>query len=356
MIIELKRQNQLITQHDIIDCLPVYEKSILVHEFIVRVNLYESESIAISFAENNNALTHAIPLLLRYYNDNGTTKAEYFTLIPNVVTQTAGEKTASIMILDDYSSSTKKRVITTADILFNVQQNNINVGFEPVDVDEAELLQEQINKHEERITKNEEKIENINENIAHDLIDLQYDESNGETTKKYRDGTTVTFEISGGETSKVKISNENEEILQINGYTLREIDVQNDDGIAINFKNTFTIPGEPSLFTTNRSAGTLRLYEIKYENDKLTISQSSRIQDLNFKYPPSIAFINFENNLYCYSNGVTYILNGTVFEKSEKVVWECSNCGHTFEGEAALELCPVCKHPKAYFFMKAKNY
>lgn len=50
------------------------------------------------------------------------------------------------------------------------------------------------------------------------------------------------------------------------------------------------------------------------------------------------------------------IENGTVFEKSEKVVWECSNCGHTFESESAIELCPVCKHPKAYFFMKAKNY
>ncbi len=50
------------------------------------------------------------------------------------------------------------------------------------------------------------------------------------------------------------------------------------------------------------------------------------------------------------------IENNTVFEKSEKVVWECSNCGHAFEGESAPELCPVCKHPKAYFFMKAKNY
>ena len=50
------------------------------------------------------------------------------------------------------------------------------------------------------------------------------------------------------------------------------------------------------------------------------------------------------------------IENNTVFEKSEKVVWECSNCGHAFEGESAPELCPVCKHPKAYFFIKAKNY
>lgn len=50
------------------------------------------------------------------------------------------------------------------------------------------------------------------------------------------------------------------------------------------------------------------------------------------------------------------VKSGTVFEKSEKVVWECSNCGHAYEGEKAIELCPVCKHPKAYFYMKANNY
>ncbi|CDE88199.1 TPA: rubrerythrin family protein [Candidatus Gastranaerophilales bacterium HUM_20] len=50
------------------------------------------------------------------------------------------------------------------------------------------------------------------------------------------------------------------------------------------------------------------------------------------------------------------VKNNTVFEKSEKVVWECSNCGHVFEGDKAPQLCPVCKHPQAYFFMKAKNY
>ena len=50
------------------------------------------------------------------------------------------------------------------------------------------------------------------------------------------------------------------------------------------------------------------------------------------------------------------VKNGTVFEKTEKVVWECSNCGHTYESETALELCPVCKHPKSYFYIKAQNY
>ena len=50
------------------------------------------------------------------------------------------------------------------------------------------------------------------------------------------------------------------------------------------------------------------------------------------------------------------IVNGKVFEKEEQSAWECSNCGHTHYGEKALELCPVCNHPKAFFFVKATNY
>ena len=50
------------------------------------------------------------------------------------------------------------------------------------------------------------------------------------------------------------------------------------------------------------------------------------------------------------------VKNGTVFEKQEKVLWECGNCGHVFEGAKAPQICPVCKHPQAYFFMKAQNY
>lgn len=50
------------------------------------------------------------------------------------------------------------------------------------------------------------------------------------------------------------------------------------------------------------------------------------------------------------------VKSGTVFAKSEKVQWECGNCGHVTEGEAAPQVCPVCNHPQAYFFIKAKNY
>jgi rubrerythrin len=48
--------------------------------------------------------------------------------------------------------------------------------------------------------------------------------------------------------------------------------------------------------------------------------------------------------------------NNTVFEKPEKVKWMCSNCGYVHEGEKALQICPSCNHPQAYFEIKAENY
>ena len=50
------------------------------------------------------------------------------------------------------------------------------------------------------------------------------------------------------------------------------------------------------------------------------------------------------------------VKNNTVFEKSNNATWECSNCGHRIEGTKAPELCPVCRHPKAYFFTHVENY
>ncbi len=45
-----------------------------------------------------------------------------------------------------------------------------------------------------------------------------------------------------------------------------------------------------------------------------------------------------------------------VFSRDGDMVWECSNCGHIVIGKKAPELCPVCKHAKAYFQIKANNY
>ena len=41
---------------------------------------------------------------------------------------------------------------------------------------------------------------------------------------------------------------------------------------------------------------------------------------------------------------------GKIFERPTKVIWECGNCGARFETTTAPEKCPVCDHPRAYFF------
>ncbi|TDP54938.1 rubrerythrin [Aminicella lysinilytica] len=50
------------------------------------------------------------------------------------------------------------------------------------------------------------------------------------------------------------------------------------------------------------------------------------------------------------------IKEGVVFEKEEEVLWQCSNCGHQVLAKKAPKLCPVCKHPQAYFQVKSENY
>lgn len=50
------------------------------------------------------------------------------------------------------------------------------------------------------------------------------------------------------------------------------------------------------------------------------------------------------------------IEDGTVFKKSEEVLWKCNNCGYIYEGFEAPELCPSCLHPKGYFEVFVENY
>jgi len=44
------------------------------------------------------------------------------------------------------------------------------------------------------------------------------------------------------------------------------------------------------------------------------------------------------------------------FSREENVRWRCRNCGHTHEGPKALQVCPVCKHPRAYFELVEDHY
>lgn len=45
-----------------------------------------------------------------------------------------------------------------------------------------------------------------------------------------------------------------------------------------------------------------------------------------------------------------------VFTSEGETIWICRNCGHVYRSKEALEVCPVCKHGKAYQERRATNY
>jgi len=50
------------------------------------------------------------------------------------------------------------------------------------------------------------------------------------------------------------------------------------------------------------------------------------------------------------------VKDNLVFKSDEETIWVCRNCGHVYRGKEALEVCPVCKHPKSFMERKATNY
>ena len=50
------------------------------------------------------------------------------------------------------------------------------------------------------------------------------------------------------------------------------------------------------------------------------------------------------------------VKNKTVFKKKQTVKWKCRNCGYVHEGTDAPDVCPACKHAKAYYEVLAENY
>ena len=57
-----------------------------------------------------------------------------------------------------------------------------------------------------------------------------------------------------------------------------------------------------------------------------------------------------------YRKLLSNVENGLVFSRDGEAIWQCANCGHIVIGKKAPEVCPVCKHPKAFFQIKATNY
>lgn len=50
------------------------------------------------------------------------------------------------------------------------------------------------------------------------------------------------------------------------------------------------------------------------------------------------------------------IESGKVFKREQGTLWVCLNCGYVYCGEMPPQECPACRHPQAYFQMKAENY
>lgn len=57
-----------------------------------------------------------------------------------------------------------------------------------------------------------------------------------------------------------------------------------------------------------------------------------------------------------YRKLIQRIKEGSVFEDEEEVEWECRKCGYVHKGKKALNGCPACNHPQAYFERKKDNY
>jgi rubrerythrin len=48
--------------------------------------------------------------------------------------------------------------------------------------------------------------------------------------------------------------------------------------------------------------------------------------------------------------------NGQVFAKPAATRWHCINCGYISQGANAPNICPACKHPKAFYEVLAENW
>ncbi|MFW5780641.1 MAG: rubrerythrin [Bacillota bacterium] len=50
------------------------------------------------------------------------------------------------------------------------------------------------------------------------------------------------------------------------------------------------------------------------------------------------------------------VKTGKVFERCEKKIWECRNCGNRVYDTKAPDICDVCEHPQAFYQILVKNY
>ena len=79
---------------------------------------------------------------------------------------------------------------------------------------------------------------------------------------------------------------------------------------------------------------------------------SNHLEDIDFERVAEIEKRHEDR----YNKLAANVESGEVWVRVGENRWECRNCGHIYIGEKAPEMCPVCKHPRAYFELEAKNY
>lgn len=53
---------------------------------------------------------------------------------------------------------------------------------------------------------------------------------------------------------------------------------------------------------------------------------------------------------------IDHLRNGTLFKRETMITWHCRNCGYIVRGHHPPDLCPACRHPKAFYEPLAENY
>lgn len=53
---------------------------------------------------------------------------------------------------------------------------------------------------------------------------------------------------------------------------------------------------------------------------------------------------------------LNHMTDGDFFRRDGEIWWQCRNCGYVCKAKDAPKICPVCRHPQAYFEPKKENY
>ena len=57
-----------------------------------------------------------------------------------------------------------------------------------------------------------------------------------------------------------------------------------------------------------------------------------------------------------YNDYIKALEEDRLFKQEKEVVWKCRNCGYYHTGKSAPQVCPVCSHPRDWFYLENGEY